>query len=79
MCEGSGVPPPKKVPGSALGNVDVSKRGVGCAAMRTGFDRQGLRVPLDSQQENLSSWIPENINKKECMYFVERCKLSDAG
>lgn len=31
------------------------------------------------KQENLSSWIPENIKKKECMYFVERCKLSDAG
>ncbi|KAM5275432.1 transient receptor potential cation channel subfamily M member 2 isoform 10-T14 [Hipposideros larvatus] len=31
------------------------------------------------KQENLSSWIPENIKKKECMYFVESCKLSDAG
>uniref|UniRef100_A0A8C4L0H6 Transient receptor potential cation channel subfamily M member 2 n=1 Tax=Equus asinus asinus TaxID=83772 RepID=A0A8C4L0H6_EQUAS len=30
-------------------------------------------------QKNLSSWIPENIKKKECMYFVESSKLSDAG
>uniref|UniRef100_A0A8C6DTH7 Transient receptor potential cation channel subfamily M member 2 n=1 Tax=Moschus moschiferus TaxID=68415 RepID=A0A8C6DTH7_MOSMO len=28
---------------------------------------------------NLSSWIPDNIKKKECMYFVESSKLSDAG
>ncbi|XP_014686241.2 transient receptor potential cation channel subfamily M member 2 isoform X1 [Equus asinus] len=31
------------------------------------------------KQKNLSSWIPENIKKKECMYFVESSKLSDAG
>ncbi|XP_017394128.1 transient receptor potential cation channel subfamily M member 2 isoform X2 [Cebus imitator] len=31
------------------------------------------------KQENLSSWIPENIKKKECLYFVESSKLSDAG
>nr|XP_060496568.1 transient receptor potential cation channel subfamily M member 2-like [Panthera onca]XP_060496569.1 transient receptor potential cation channel subfamily M member 2-like [Panthera onca]XP_060496570.1 transient receptor potential cation channel subfamily M member 2-like [Panthera onca]XP_060496571.1 transient receptor potential cation channel subfamily M member 2-like [Panthera onca]XP_060496572.1 transient receptor potential cation channel subfamily M member 2-like [Panthera onca]XP_0604965 len=31
------------------------------------------------KQENLSSWIPDNIKKKECMYFVESSKLSDAG
>uniref|UniRef100_A0A2K5ELM0 Transient receptor potential cation channel subfamily M member 2 n=1 Tax=Aotus nancymaae TaxID=37293 RepID=A0A2K5ELM0_AOTNA len=31
------------------------------------------------KQENLSSWIPENIKKKECVYFVESSKLSDAG
>uniref|UniRef100_A0A8C5LER0 Transient receptor potential cation channel subfamily M member 2 n=1 Tax=Jaculus jaculus TaxID=51337 RepID=A0A8C5LER0_JACJA len=31
------------------------------------------------KQENLSAWIPENIKKKECMYFVESSKLSDAG
>lgn len=36
-------------------------------------------VLLNSQQENLSSWIPENIKKKECVYFVESAKLSDAG
>ncbi|XP_036767937.2 transient receptor potential cation channel subfamily M member 2 isoform X6 [Manis pentadactyla] len=31
------------------------------------------------KQEHLSSWIPENIMKKECVYFVESPKLSDAG
>ncbi|KAM7248783.1 hypothetical protein CapIbe_000822 [Capra ibex] len=31
------------------------------------------------KQENLSSWIPDNIKKKECIYFVESSKLSDAG
>lgn len=31
------------------------------------------------KQKSLSSWIPENIKKKECMYFVESSKLSDAG
>ncbi|MBZ3871426.1 Transient receptor potential cation channel subfamily M member 2 [Sciurus carolinensis] len=40
-----------------------------------------LPCPLSSseKQENLSSWIPENIKKKECLYFVESAKLSDAG
>ncbi|XP_033086293.1 transient receptor potential cation channel subfamily M member 2 isoform X3 [Trachypithecus francoisi] len=33
----------------------------------------------NDKQESLSSWIPENIKKKECMYFVESSKLSDAG
>ncbi|XP_027441126.1 transient receptor potential cation channel subfamily M member 2 isoform X2 [Zalophus californianus] len=32
-----------------------------------------------TKQENLSSWVPQNIKKKECMYFVESSKLSDAG
>ncbi|XP_006876843.1 PREDICTED: transient receptor potential cation channel subfamily M member 2 [Chrysochloris asiatica] len=31
------------------------------------------------KQENLSSWIPENIKKKECVYFVASSKMSDAG
>ncbi|KAM4889199.1 LOW QUALITY PROTEIN: transient receptor potential cation channel subfamily M member 2 [Thomomys bottae] len=31
------------------------------------------------KQENLTSWIPEHIKKKECVYFVESSKLSDAG
>ncbi|CAI9175994.1 unnamed protein product [Rangifer tarandus platyrhynchus] len=31
------------------------------------------------KQGNLSSWIPDNIKKKECIYFVESSKLSDAG
>uniref|UniRef100_A0A2K5M7H7 Transient receptor potential cation channel subfamily M member 2 n=1 Tax=Cercocebus atys TaxID=9531 RepID=A0A2K5M7H7_CERAT len=33
----------------------------------------------NDKQESLSSWIPENIKKKECVYFVESSKLSDAG
>ncbi|XP_055975296.1 transient receptor potential cation channel subfamily M member 2 isoform X2 [Sorex fumeus] len=32
-----------------------------------------------ANKENLSSWIPANISKKECVYFVESAKLSDAG
>ncbi|KAF6122339.1 transient receptor potential cation channel subfamily M member 2 [Phyllostomus discolor] len=31
------------------------------------------------EKENLSTWIPENIKKKQCIYFVESSKLSDAG
>ncbi|XP_053420329.1 transient receptor potential cation channel subfamily M member 2 isoform X2 [Nycticebus coucang] len=40
-----------------------------------------LPCPFGSseKQENLSSWIPENIKKKECVYFVQSSKLSDAG
>uniref|UniRef100_A0A8C8BI59 Transient receptor potential cation channel subfamily M member 2 n=1 Tax=Otus sunia TaxID=257818 RepID=A0A8C8BI59_9STRI len=30
-------------------------------------------------QENLISWIPENIQKKECTYFVESSQTSDSG
>lgn len=30
-------------------------------------------------QENLISWIPENIRKKECTYFVESSQTSDSG
>lgn len=37
------------------------------------------KCPPHPQQANLSSWIPENIKKKECVHFVERSKLSDAG
>uniref|UniRef100_A0A8D2MFC3 Transient receptor potential cation channel subfamily M member 2 n=1 Tax=Zonotrichia albicollis TaxID=44394 RepID=A0A8D2MFC3_ZONAL len=29
--------------------------------------------------ENLISWIPENIRKKECTYFVESSQTSDSG
>ncbi|XP_034510616.1 transient receptor potential cation channel subfamily M member 2 isoform X5 [Ailuropoda melanoleuca] len=32
-----------------------------------------------AKQENLSSWVPQSIKKKECVYFVESSKLSDAG
>ncbi|OXB58661.1 hypothetical protein ASZ78_003628 [Callipepla squamata] len=31
------------------------------------------------RQENLISWIPENIQKKECTYFVESSQTSDSG
>ncbi|XP_061023445.1 transient receptor potential cation channel subfamily M member 2 [Dama dama] len=31
------------------------------------------------KQRNLSSWIPDNIKKKECIYFVESSKPSDTG
>ncbi|KAJ7421358.1 Transient receptor potential cation channel subfamily M member 2 [Willisornis vidua] len=31
------------------------------------------------EQENLISWIPENIRKKECTYFVESSQTSDSG
>ncbi|XP_058379213.1 transient receptor potential cation channel subfamily M member 2 isoform X1 [Diceros bicornis minor] len=31
------------------------------------------------EQENSSSWILENIKKKECVYFVKSSTLSDAG
>ncbi|XP_070651869.1 transient receptor potential cation channel subfamily M member 2 isoform X3 [Bos indicus] len=31
------------------------------------------------KQGDLSSWISDNIKKKECIYFVESSKLSDAG
>ncbi|XP_021567214.1 transient receptor potential cation channel subfamily M member 2 isoform X2 [Carlito syrichta] len=41
--------------------------------------RQPCAFSNTEKQENLSSWIPENIKKKECVYFVERSKLSDAG
>uniref|UniRef100_A0A2K5HHW0 Transient receptor potential cation channel subfamily M member 2 n=1 Tax=Colobus angolensis palliatus TaxID=336983 RepID=A0A2K5HHW0_COLAP len=44
-----------------------------------GNDKRISTHPLYLQQESLSSWIPENIKKKECVYFVESSKLSDAG
>ncbi|XP_006898486.1 PREDICTED: transient receptor potential cation channel subfamily M member 2 [Elephantulus edwardii] len=31
------------------------------------------------KKENFNSWILEKIKKKECMYFVESSKMSDAG
>ncbi|XP_041432693.1 transient receptor potential cation channel subfamily M member 2 isoform X2 [Xenopus laevis] len=31
------------------------------------------------KQENLSSWISENIKKKQCVYFVENPCISDLG
>ncbi|XP_060098023.1 transient receptor potential cation channel subfamily M member 2 isoform X3 [Heteronotia binoei] len=32
-----------------------------------------------NEKENLSSWIPENIRKKECVYFIESSQMSDSG
>ncbi|CAM9306625.1 unnamed protein product [Bubo scandiacus] len=32
-----------------------------------------------TKSENLISWIPENIQKKECTYFVESSQTSDSG
>ncbi|XP_061490401.1 transient receptor potential cation channel subfamily M member 2 isoform X2 [Rhineura floridana] len=32
-----------------------------------------------NEKENLSSWIPENIRKKECIYFIESSQTSDSG
>ncbi|EGV98052.1 Transient receptor potential cation channel subfamily M member 2 [Cricetulus griseus] len=43
------------------------------------FKSRRLLCPFIEKQENLSSWIPENIKKKACVYFVESSKLSDAG
>uniref|UniRef100_H2QL45 Transient receptor potential cation channel subfamily M member 2 n=1 Tax=Pan troglodytes TaxID=9598 RepID=H2QL45_PANTR len=45
------------------------------------FKSWRLQCPFgnNDKQESLSSWIPENIKKKECVYFVESSKLSDAG
>ncbi|KAK9401048.1 Trpm2: Transient receptor potential cation channel subfamily M member 2 [Crotalus adamanteus] len=34
---------------------------------------------LFTPQENLRLWIPENIQKKECVYFIESSQLSDSG
>nr|XP_054324859.1 transient receptor potential cation channel subfamily M member 2 isoform X2 [Pongo pygmaeus] len=45
------------------------------------FKSWRLQCPFgnNDKRESLSSWIPENIKKKECVYFVESSKLSDAG
>ncbi|EMP42661.1 Transient receptor potential cation channel subfamily M member 2 [Chelonia mydas] len=37
------------------------------------------KASLDNAKENLSSWISENIRKKECVYFVESSQMSDTG
>ncbi|XP_062832545.1 transient receptor potential cation channel subfamily M member 2 isoform X1 [Anolis carolinensis] len=36
-------------------------------------------TPGVNEKENLSTWIPENIRKKECVYFVESSQMSDSG
>uniref|UniRef100_A0A8C6XFP7 Transient receptor potential cation channel subfamily M member 2 n=1 Tax=Naja naja TaxID=35670 RepID=A0A8C6XFP7_NAJNA len=35
--------------------------------------------PSINEKENLRLWIPENIQKKECVYFIESSQLSDSG
>ncbi|XP_048362343.1 transient receptor potential cation channel subfamily M member 2 isoform X1 [Sphaerodactylus townsendi] len=32
-----------------------------------------------NEKENLSSWIPENFRKKECVYYIESSQMSDSG
>ncbi|XP_058667897.1 transient receptor potential cation channel subfamily M member 2 [Ammospiza nelsoni] len=42
--------------------------------------RRKAHFPAGSnEKENLISWIPENIRKKECTYFVESSQMSDSG
>ncbi|NXU57450.1 TRPM2 protein, partial [Turnix velox] len=43
--------------------------------------RRKAHFPTTSsnEKENLISWIPENIRKKECTYFVESSQTSDSG
>nr|XP_031316590.1 transient receptor potential cation channel subfamily M member 2 isoform X1 [Camelus dromedarius]XP_031316591.1 transient receptor potential cation channel subfamily M member 2 isoform X1 [Camelus dromedarius]XP_031316592.1 transient receptor potential cation channel subfamily M member 2 isoform X1 [Camelus dromedarius]XP_031316593.1 transient receptor potential cation channel subfamily M member 2 isoform X1 [Camelus dromedarius] len=71
--EGFGGQPRKVVNGGMAPHLRRSNSSL-CKSKRSQFlfgncDKQG----------NLSSWIPKNIKKKECMYFVESPKLSDAG
>ncbi|XP_063162905.1 transient receptor potential cation channel subfamily M member 2 [Candoia aspera] len=41
--------------------------------------RKAHFIPSTNEKENLRSWIPENIQKKECIYFIESSQLSDSG
>ncbi|XP_053929922.1 transient receptor potential cation channel subfamily M member 2 isoform X3 [Cuculus canorus] len=42
--------------------------------------RRKAHLPTgNNEKENLISWIPENIRKKECTYFVESSQMSDSG
>uniref|UniRef100_A0A8B9CL03 Transient receptor potential cation channel subfamily M member 2 n=1 Tax=Anser brachyrhynchus TaxID=132585 RepID=A0A8B9CL03_9AVES len=36
-------------------------------------------ISRSRRKENLISWIPENIRKKECVHFVESSQTSDSG
>ncbi|XP_075855178.1 transient receptor potential cation channel subfamily M member 2 isoform X1 [Microcebus murinus] len=71
--EGFGAPPRRT---AGLGRVSNLRRSN--SSLGKGHRRQGPFGSSDKHQ-NLSSWIPENIKKKECVYFVESSKLSDAG
>ncbi|KAM3835803.1 LOW QUALITY PROTEIN: transient receptor potential cation channel subfamily M member 2 [Vipera latastei] len=41
--------------------------------------RRAHYSPSINEKENLHLWIPENIQKKECVYFIESSQLSDSG
>ncbi|XP_029794679.1 transient receptor potential cation channel subfamily M member 2 isoform X3 [Suricata suricatta] len=71
--EGFGVPPRRVADPGVVPNLRRSNSSL-CKVRRS----QNL-FGNSEKQENLSSWIPENIKKKECVYFVESAKLSDAG
>uniref|UniRef100_A0A670JDG5 Transient receptor potential cation channel subfamily M member 2 n=1 Tax=Podarcis muralis TaxID=64176 RepID=A0A670JDG5_PODMU len=46
------------------------------------FSKNKKRAHFNSganEKENLSTWIPENIRKKECVYFIEGSQMSDSG
>ncbi|XP_045396755.1 transient receptor potential cation channel subfamily M member 2 isoform X2 [Lemur catta] len=71
--EGFGVQPRRMADLGTVSNLRRSNSSLGKS--------HRLQGPFGSSEkhENLSSWIPENIKKKECVYFVESSKLSDAG
>ncbi|NWX25909.1 TRPM2 protein, partial [Notiomystis cincta] len=45
----------------------------------TGSNEKASSGGAGRGHENLISWIPENIRKKECTYFVESSQTSDSG
>lgn len=65
-------PSPSRAPRSWLG------RGR-CPGRTVGLLGREAQTTLNPQQKSLSSWIAENIKKKECVYFVGSPELSDAG
>ncbi|XP_048659734.1 transient receptor potential cation channel subfamily M member 2 isoform X3 [Marmota marmota marmota] len=71
--EGFGVPPRRVADLGMLPHLRRSHSSLGKSR------RLQCHLSSSEKQENLSSWIPENIKKKECLYFVESSKLSDAG
>uniref|UniRef100_G1QP26 Transient receptor potential cation channel subfamily M member 2 n=1 Tax=Nomascus leucogenys TaxID=61853 RepID=G1QP26_NOMLE len=73
---GAGAPEGFGARVTALGRVSNLRR-----SNSSLFKSWRLQCPFgnNDKQESLSSWIPENIKKKECVYFVESSKLSDAG
>ncbi|XP_051695884.2 transient receptor potential cation channel subfamily M member 2 isoform X1 [Oryctolagus cuniculus] len=71
LQEGSGGPP-RSVPDGVVLRIQRSD------SLRGNRRLQGS-IDHTEKRESLRSWIPENIKKKACVYFVESCKLSDAG